>query len=108
MQRSETIGKLAEALSKAQGELKGATKDSSNPYFKSRYADLSSVWEACRIPLSTNGLAVIQTCSTLHEGSLPIIDEDSALDIAVHIRVAVETMLVHSSGEWVSDIVSAK
>ena len=48
MQRSESIGKLAEALSKAQGKMKGAAKDSANPFFKSRYADLASIWDACR------------------------------------------------------------
>lgn len=43
MNKSESIGKLAEALSKAQGEMKGAIKDADNPYFKSKYADLASV-----------------------------------------------------------------
>jgi hypothetical protein len=36
--KSESIGKLADALAKAQGEIKGALKDSSNPFFKSTYA----------------------------------------------------------------------
>lgn len=88
MNKSETIGALAAALAKAQGEMKGAVKDSANPFFKSSYADLSSVWDACRKPLSDNGLAVIQTLS--NEGT----------------AVCVETMLVHSSGEWVSDKVA--
>ena len=83
MSQSETIGKLAEALSKAQGEIVGATKESDNPYFKSRYADLAAVWEACREPLSKNGLAVIQTTESDDAG------------------VAIVTTLVHSSGEWI-------
>ena len=60
MQRSENIGKLADALAKAQGQIKGALKDSANPFFKSKYADLAAVWEACREALSSNGLAVVQ------------------------------------------------
>ena len=84
MEQSATIAELAKALSKAQGEIKGAIKDSNNPFFNKTYADLSSVWEACRKPLSSNGLAVIQTCCS--EG----------LDVVV-----IETTLAHGSGEWV-------
>lgn len=81
--QSAEIGKLAEALAKAQGEMSGARADSENPYFKSTYADLSSVWEACRGPLSKNGLAVIQTTAAADQG------------------VKVVTTLAHSSGQWI-------
>lgn len=83
MNRSETIGKLAEALSKAQRAIHGATKDSKNPHFNSKYADLASIVEACREPLSLNGLAYIQSSSA-----------DANL-------VRMTTMLLHSSGEWI-------
>lgn len=77
--------KLFEALAKAQGEIQGAGKDSKNPFFNSSYADLASVWDACREPLSKNGLSVIQHPSTgMLEGKL---------------WVTVETWLCHSSGE---------
>lgn len=93
MEKTESISKLVEALSKAQGQMQGAKKDSENPFFKSSYADLSSVWDACRKELSDNGLAIIQTCSTIRDaGTL----------------VVVETMLAHSSGEWVSSKVDAR
>jgi protoporphyrinogen oxidase len=93
MNKSENIGKLAEALSKVQAEIKGAVMDSENPYFKSKYADLTSVWEACRKPLTENGLSIVQT----------------GVCIADHPeRVAIETTLIHSSGEWLSGIVTAK
>ena len=85
MNKSETIGKLAEALSKAQGMMKGAIKDSENPFFKSVYADLASVWDACREPLSKNGLSVTQTTRIADNGEPVII-----------------TTLLHSSGEWMS------
>ena len=83
MTQSETIGALAAALSKAQGQITGALKDSENPFFKSKYADLASVWDACRASLSTNGLAVIQTTDGGLEG------------------VTIITTLSHSSGEWI-------
>lgn len=81
-EQSETIGKLAEALAKAQGSMGGAKKDSENPFFKSAYADLASVWDACRKSLSENGLSVIQTTDLQEAG------------------VTVITTLAHSSGEW--------
>ena len=82
MNTSEHINELATALAKAQGKLHGATKDSVNPHFRSKYADLESVWQACRGPLSEHGLAVVQT---LHK------DEQRYL----------RTMLIHTSGQWI-------
>jgi ERF superfamily len=86
MNKSDSIAALAMALSKAQGQMGGAKKEVSNTFFKSKYADLASVWEAARLPLTNNGLAVIQ---------LP------GRDAQGHF---VETVLTHSSGEWVSGI----
>ena len=54
---SPTIGKITEALSKAQGKIENAVKDSRNPFFKSSYADLSSVMAVTKEPLSSNGLS---------------------------------------------------
>lgn len=81
--QSESIAKLADALAKAQGEITGALKDSANPFFKSKYADLASCWDACRAPLSRHGLAVIQTTDVSDLG------------------VTIITTLAHSSGEWI-------
>ena len=85
MNKSETIAELAKALNKAQAEMKPALRDSENPFFKSSYADFSSVWEACRPALVENGLAVSQLC--INEGDM----------------VGVETILMHTSGEWISN-----
>lgn len=85
MNKSESITELASALAKAQGEIKGALKDQNNPFFKSKYADLGSVVEAIRAPLSKNGLSYVQ----LTEPS----DKD---------EVRVETCILHSSGEWIT------
>lgn len=81
--QSEQINELAAALSIAQGKITGALKDSANPFFKSKYADLASVWDACRGPLSENGLAVIQTTAPNPDG------------------VTVITTLAHKSGQWI-------
>jgi hypothetical protein len=85
MRHSESIKELAMALAKAQAQLRPAIKDSANPFFKNKYADLSSVWEACRDALHAHGLAVVQA---------PLSTEAGA---------GVETMLLHSSGEWMSE-----
>jgi hypothetical protein len=82
IEQSESIAALATALAKAQGVMGGALKDSANPFFKSRYADLESVWSACRKPLADNGLAVIQGTSADDTG------------------VTITTTLAHTSGEW--------
>lgn len=87
---SDTIGKLALSLSKAQGQITGALKDSSNPFFKSKYADIASVWDACRSALSENELAVVQTTSG-----------DAS-------NVTVITTLIHSSSEWISGSLTIK
>lgn len=82
--KSESIGNLAAALALAQGEIKHAIKDSDNPFFKSKYADLGSVWDACREPLSKNKLSVSQLI--LYENGFSFL----------------ESLLLHSSGEWLS------
>ncbi len=81
--------KLAMALAKAQAVMGGAKKDATNPHLKSKYADLASVWEACRDPLTSNGLAVVQ---------FP--EADGA-------KVTVKTMLLHESGEHLETSISA-
>jgi ERF superfamily len=83
MNQSESIADLAAALSKAQASITGALKDSANPFFKSKYADLASCWDACRKPLTDNGLAVIQTIEA-GEG-----------------RAVLVTTLAHLGGEWI-------
>jgi hypothetical protein len=79
---SENIGKLAEALAKAQSTMQEAGKDAKNPFFKSNYADLTSVWRACRRSLSENGLSISHT-TMLSEGEIILV-----------------TTLLHASGEW--------
>jgi len=83
MNHSEQINELASALAKAQGQIEGAKKDKANPFYKSVYADLASVWDACRKPLSDNGLSVTQCPEEADNG------------------IAIETMLLHSSGQWI-------
>lgn len=55
---------FAAALVKVQGQLEGAKKDTANPFHKSKYADLSSCWDACREALQNNNVAVLQLPST--------------------------------------------
>jgi ERF superfamily len=88
---SVEIDKIAIALSKCQGKIEGAIKDSENPFFKSTYADLSSVWEACRKPLSENGLAITQIVEPTHNEKIRLL-----------------TFLLHSSGEWIKSILELR
>ena len=80
------INELAAALAKAQAEIQNAKKDSENPFFKSKYADLSAVWDACRGPLTKNGLSIVQIPYG-HDG-----------------KYFLNTILMHSSGQFLSGI----
>lgn len=55
---------LFSALAKAQTNMGKAAKDSTNPHFKSKYADLSSVMDACMPALNEAGIAVLQMPAT--------------------------------------------
>jgi len=84
MLQSESIANLSKALSIVQGKLTYAVKDSANPFFKSKYADLESVWDACRNLLAENGLCVMQFPGEFIDGCMSL-----------------TTILAHSSGEWI-------
>ena len=75
---------IASALVKAQREFGPALKSSTNPHFRSRYADLSACVEAVIEGLNNNGIALIQETHDAEGG------------------VAVETVFIHESGERLS------
>lgn len=81
---AKTHKTLYSALAAAQAEMGRAVKDSANPAFKSKYADLASVMDACMPALTRHGIAVLQ----------PAFDDDSGR--------YVKTIFVHGeSGESV-------
>lgn len=86
MNRSESIVKIATALVKAQSNMSNAVKGSANPFFKSKFADLNSIREACIPVLNANGVSVLQP-TTVIDGKL-----------------YVETLLLHESGEYISGV----
>ena len=105
--RSEQIGEIAAALAAAQGQIEAARKDSTNPFFRSKYADLASCWDACRDPLSANKLAVVQLPSVHHESLAEPLevkrDHDKPPKLIHRWQyVTVETMLMHASGQFLS------
>jgi hypothetical protein len=88
MNKSESITNLALALAKAQGELSNPKKTSANPFFKSRYADLSEVINVSKSVLSEHGLSVVQLASYS--------------DSMAHV----ETIILHATGEFISETLS--
>lgn len=86
MLKSEQINELVAALAKAQGQIEGAKKSSSNPFFKSKYADLAECWNTCREALTANEISVIQMPEEINENG----------------RLNITTMLAHSSGQYIS------
>ena len=84
MYQSESIKAIAQALVKAQMSMSDAKKSASNPFFKSKYADINSVREACIPALNENGICAMQPTVTI-EG-----------------KPYVKTILLHESGEWIA------
>jgi hypothetical protein len=80
---SETIGEIASALCKAQACISPIPKEANNPFYKSNYADLQSIWVHSKKACEDYGIAVTQI----------IIDEDD--------KSFLHTILMHSSGEWI-------
>lgn len=78
------MDKIAKAFVAAQTAFGPALKTSANPFFKSKYADLSVVIEAVIDALHTNGIALLQNCHESDNG------------------VIVETIFLHESGEMIS------
>lgn len=86
METSQSIVKISKALLDAQKEMVNAVKDSNNPFFKSKYADLNSVREACMPALNKFGISLIQ----------PIVADNG--------KNYVNTILLHESGEYLSGL----
>jgi len=83
MNQSEQVNELAKALIKFQAGMQSIEPKSKNPFFKSDYADLDTLWKAIRKPLSDNGLCIIQTNESHDDG------------------VCVVTTLLHLSGQFI-------
>lgn len=80
MKTSESIVKITPAFLKAQTKIGVVIKTTENSFFHSTYADLSSVIDACKEELNKNDIAILQPIDGM----------------------TVETILVHTSGEWFS------
>ena len=70
--------------------LRPAIKDTVNPFFKSVYADLAAIIDVIREPLSSNGLAILQSIET------------DAGDVVI------TTLLSHVSGQWIETALRLK
>lgn len=85
MLKSEQINDLAAALAKAQLTMENPSLDTVNPFFKSKYASLANVRDTVTPHLAKQGLSVIQLLGKAEGG------------------VSCETILLHSSGQWLSE-----
>jgi hypothetical protein len=92
VKQSESIGKLAAALTAAHAEITAVAKDATNPHFKNKYASLDTILAHVRPILTKHGLALVQGMTTPHA------DEHGVMR-----TFCVETMLLHSSGEFMTN-----
>ena len=88
IETSADTAKLDAALAKAQGEIEAASKDKTNPAFKSRYADLTAIWGACRPALAKHAISVTQW---------PVHSEDGRLHMITRIAHGGEWIKAHFS-----------
>ena len=88
MNKSESIQNLSAALSKAQAEIPAIKFDSKNPFLKNDYASLGAIIAGARPVIAKHGLSVSQLT----------FGEDGV--------AGVETVLMHTSGEWISSSIS--
>ncbi|MEO7399061.1 MAG: ERF family protein [Ilumatobacteraceae bacterium] len=86
MNRSDTILKLTAALLLVQQEMEPAIKSSSNPFFKSKYADLNAIRDACIPLLNKHKITILQPTTNIAGKNF------------------VETILLHEEGEWISSL----
>jgi len=77
---------IAKALLEAQKEMGNALKDSKNPFFKSTYADLNSIREACMPALNKQGIVVLQPTAFIDGKNF------------------IKTILLHESGESIESL----
>ncbi len=92
MLTSQSLELLATSLALAQGELGDATKSSTNPAFKSKYADLAEVLQTIRPTLAKHGLSFVQ--GTGYDPTTK--------------HATVTTRLMHKSGEFIEDQLTVK
>lgn len=91
MRTSDTVAKIASALSAFQADVKDPRRDGQNPHFRSKYVQIDGLLDAVRPTLSKHGLSVIQ--STGGDGQ----------------TITVTTMILHTSGEYIeTDALSLK
>lgn len=88
IETSQSTAALDEAMARAQSQIQTAAKDKVNPAFRSRYADLASVWEACRDALTSNGVFISQW---------PVHSDDNRLHIITRLAFKGEWIKAHFS-----------
>lgn len=82
MNKSDTIKEIAAAMLRFQSEVNTVIKAATNPFFKSKYADLPQILETIKEPLKNAGLSFMQFPKGVNE---------------------LETIIMHTSGEWMSE-----
>lgn len=82
MNKSESIKEIASAMLQFQSEVNTVIKSATNPFFKSKYADLPQILETIKEPLKNSGLSFMQFPKGVNE---------------------LETIVMHTSGEWMSE-----
>lgn len=103
--KSSELNELFSALALAQQEMKVATKDSSNPFFKSKYANLQAIVESARPALCKNGLSVLQYVNQGEDGLdylCTVLGHKSGQYITSRMKIAPAKQDVQSLGSYIT------
>lgn len=84
MKSSENLNELFKAMAEFRAKVKQPAKNAQNPFFKSSYVQLEGVQNAIDEAIKGTGLSYVQLTHNTESG------------------VAVETIIMHSSGQWLS------
>jgi len=88
MQTSENVDKIFPALIKAQSEMGNAKKNCTNPFYKSKYADLAEMIDVTKEVLFANKMAIIQS------------PEGTGNTASINCRI------IHESGQWLEGTIT--
>jgi len=124
IKRSADLNEFVKAFCQVQRLIGNAKRDSENPFFSSKYAQLDAVLDAIRVPLAEAGIAVFQGARTASvryskepqmkfdtqtRHRVPVLDNGEPVFKEKALpTIEVETLFVHESGQWISTTLSAE
>ncbi len=108
MKHSESVANIAAALIEVHKKLDPLIENAKNPFYKSKYVTLDAMTEYVRPILAEHGIVAVQGGASNDMDrtvTQSMVWNDKSRDVQpkqqAHESITIETMLVHTSGEWI-------